>query len=61
MPIMPYEKQMKNAGHMSRIEAMHIKDINGNPDFVEFFSYIKSYTANYDSSWNEEEVIGRME
>lgn len=61
MPIMPYEKQMKNAGHMFRIEAMHIKDINGNPDFVEFFPYIESYTENYDSSWNEEDVFGRMD
>lgn len=61
MPFMNYEKQMKNAGHMFRIEAMHIKDINGSPDFVEFFPYIEGYTENYDSSWNEEDVFGRMD
>jgi len=61
MPLMNYEKQMKNAGHMFRIEAMHIKDINGKPDYVEFFPYIEGYTENYDSSWNEEDVFARMD
>lgn len=61
MPLMNYEKQMKNAGHVFRIEALHIKDINGNPDFVELFPYIEGYTENYDSSWNEEDVFGRMD
>ena len=61
MPLMNYEKQMKNAGHVFRVQAMHIKDINGEPDFVEFFPYIEGYTENYDSSWSEEDVFGRMD
>lgn len=61
MPLMNYEKQMKNDGHVFRVEALHIRDINGQPDFVELLPYIESYSENYDSSWNEEEVFGRMD
>lgn len=59
--MMNYERTMKKSGHVFRVEAIHVKDINGNPDFVEFFPYLESFTENYDSSWNEEEVFGRMD
>lgn len=58
---MDYEAVMKEAGHVFRVEAIHVKDINGKPDFVEFFPYLEGFTENYDSNWNEEEVFGRMD
>lgn len=56
-----YESSMKKAGHIFRVEAIHVKDINGNPDFVEFLPYLEGFTENYDSNWNEEDVFGRMD
>lgn len=56
-----YESAMKKAGHIFRVEAIHVKDINGNTDFVEFLPYLEGFTENYDSTWNEEDVFGRMD
>lgn len=56
-----YESSMKKAGHVFRVEAIHVKDVNGKTDFVEFLPYLEGFTENYDSTWNEEDVFGRMD
>lgn len=56
-----YEQKMRDANHVFVLEALHIKDENGRPEFVEFLPYIESISENYDSSWDEQDVYGRMD
>jgi len=58
---MDYENWMEGASHLFRLEAMHIKTNDGNPDFVELYPYIESYSEVYDNRWNQEDVYGRMD
>ena len=59
--MMNYEQVMNQLGHVFRLEALHIKDGTGKPDYVEFMPYIESISENYDSSWEEQDVYGRMD
>lgn len=56
-----YEQKMRDANHVFVLEALHIKDENGRPEFVEFLPYIENISENYDSSWDEQDVYGRMD
>lgn len=58
---MNYENEMKNVGHYFRLEAMHIKRNDQTPEFVELYPYLESYSENYESKWNSEDVYGRMD
>lgn len=64
-----YERAIKEGGYMLRIEAMHTKLVNsgknlevpGEPDFVEFYSYLEDFAETYNSNWQTENVYGRMD
>jgi len=64
-----YEGAMKKGGYMLKIEAMHTKRANtgknlevpGEPDSVEFYSYLEDFSDNYTSNWQTEDVFGRMD
>lgn len=56
-----YETAQERAGHMLVIESMATKLANGKPQRVEFYSYLENYGDNFNSTWNVEDVFGRMD
>lgn len=56
-----YEAAQIKAGHTLKIEAMHARRSDGSPHSVEFYSYLESFSENFNSNWNEEDVFGRMD
>lgn len=64
-----YESAIDKAKYMLRIEGMHTKRQNfaaspnfpGEPDYVEFYSYLEDYSETFNSNWQTEDVFGRMD
>ena len=56
-----YESRMLQNGQFLKIEAMHTKQVGGEPDSVILFPYLEDYSESFDSNWKDEDIYGRLD